>query len=372
MYATKVSDPELVFLLWEEIIVQNDRLFACYIAVAILDHEQGSLFDLKSAPIPVTLNRFKITEEVQMREIIEKSRNFKKMIPISVSTKLKQYDVFDLNKIESYVEVLKESTCLSILPREIMQLVYPEYKICPCQVKCESCDISYPVIIIDCRSSEMQLKGHFPNTEFLQEKHYNTLEAFPAFFENIKGIYHFALMDLDKNSSLVMNIAKTFIEQEFPYVSIIEGGYSSCHQLAMLFKLPINNHVPHKCIICKEQNKIKSNKEVKEEAYSLNNIQADQAKVYECHTFENGKALKTEKIDFMLTNLEIILYNSSNGFNQTFSLKDLNKLSTSKESERTLVFHFAGSRKKFEFSSKSIARKCLKEVSEAVRNLISN
>lgn len=369
MYATKTTSSDLIFMLWEEILSQNDTIFPCYVAVAILDNENFSFSDSEYGMVPVHLNRMKITSEAQMKEIIDKSKKLKRIVPVSVSTKLKQYDIFDLKRIESYVEVLKENTCLSIQPREIMQLVYPEYKICTCEVKCESCNISYPVIIIDCRSEKAQSHGNFPNTEFLKEIYYENLETFTNQFEGIKGVYHFALMDFDKDSSLVPSLAKLLIEKEFPYVSIIEGGYFSCHQLAMLFKLPINNHVPSNCSICKEQNKIKVTKPVDKPSF-INQIEnIEQHAVYECLIYEKGKLNKNRKFDLILTKNEILVYETNTGFNKKFPLIELVKISTSNDSSKVIEFHFSSSKEKFMFSNKSLAKQCIKDVSSIIKNL---
>ena len=368
MYSTMISDAILLFDLWEEIILQNDVLYPCYIAVALLDLEGLDLARNEIGLIPISLNRLKIKDKEKLQEVIEKSKVFKKLVPMSVSTKLKQYDVYDLQKIEAYIEGLKESTCLSILPREIMLLVYPESKICNCKVKCSLCDISYPVIIIDCRVQFEQKLGHFPNTAFLTDKDLGDLPVFPEQFLNIRGIYHFALMGSDKNDTqLVKTLAQHFLEYEFPYINIIEGGFSSCHQFAVLFKLEIKNHKINLCTLCKDQSKVKLNQKFVSPSFIKGEL-ANIDKRFDCLL----QGMKNRKICLVLTEKQIVLVDEEHLL-EKFEIRDLMKISTNFRCKKILTFQFSGhgDKKRLVFNHRNQAKECLKEVTLSFRTLQS-
>lgn len=368
MYSTMISDEFLLFDLWEEIILQSDVLYPCYIAVALLDLEGLDLARNEIGLIPISLNRLKIRDKCKLQEVIEKSKNFKKLVPVSVSTKFKQYDVYDLLKIEAYIEGLKENTCLSILPREIMLLAYPESKICNCKSKCHLCDISYPVIIIDCREQCEQQLGHFPNTAFLTDKDLRDIAIFPEQFLNIRGIYHFALMGSDKNDTqLVKTLAQHFLEYEFPYISIIEGGFSSCHQFAVLFKLDIKNHKINFCTLCKDQSKVKLNQKFVSPSFIKSGM-ANIEKKFDCEY----KGMKNRKISLVLTEKEIIFVDGENLL-EKYEIKDLMKIRTNFRSNKILTFQFSGlsDKKILVFNHRDQAKECLKEVTLSFRTLQS-
>lgn len=373
MYSSKIPDIFLLFELWEEIIKQNDVLYPCYIAIAILDIVGLDLARDDPYLIPVSLNRLKLKDKRNLEQIIIKSKALKKIVPVSVSTKLKQYDVYNLQRIEAYIEGLKESVCLSIMPREIMLLVYPESKICNCDGKCHMCDISYPVIIIDCRVQSEQKQGHFPNTAFLTDKDLTDLPVVPQQFLGIRGIYHFALMGSDRSDSeLVTKLAQCFIEYEFPFVSIIEGGFSSCHQFAVLFQLEIKNHNKKTCSLCIDQDRIKLSQKDLEPGMMKNEANFVE-KRFECKVQGNKKGWKKEKFVFVLTEKQIFLVNGERII-EKLEISDLIKISTTAESKKILVFQFNKTvdRKKIVFVNSSQAKECLQDVASLYRSLQSD
>lgn len=48
-----------------------------------------------------------------------------------------------------------------------------------------------------------------------------------------------------------------FQENEFPYVSIIEGGFRECHDILTSINQEMLNHLQKKCKLCKAKIKIK-------------------------------------------------------------------------------------------------------------------
>ena len=224
--------------------------------VAILDKYKSYLQGIDHEFIPIFLSKILISNEEDLQDIIFRSKQLKRSLPISISKNLKSFDLFNLKKIDSFLSVLSNSHCLSMHPKEIMHLVYPEFKTCGSSNTCKLCCTSYPIIIIDCRPAELLKQGYFPNTELLFEnipEHSNAINEFPLRFLPIKGIYHFVLLgDYNQYEDFV----KSFVNHEFPFISVVERGFNACHELVLYHKFEIKSHASDVCKYCKDEIKI--------------------------------------------------------------------------------------------------------------------
>ena len=352
MFATKLSSVNLTYILWEQIIRENDVIFPCFIGVALLEKYKNKIIGKEFACIPGALNKISIHNERDLQEIINRSKELKQYLPISTSTKLKNYDIFNLQNIDSYTQALSKSACLSILPREVLHLTYPEVKICSCVNTCTLCRNSYPIIIVDCRTQEHQNQGYFPNTEFFipEFDNPNSIQEFPSRFEGMKGIFHFALMgneDIkndnisEESDSLINQLLKAFLDKEFPLVSIVEGGYKACHEFALHYKLKIKGHRPSNCYLCTAETRVVSKKRYEDECREKIRI-TNTMQIFDCRIYDRKLKGNLPEIFLFVISFEnlFIVDNEKNIF-EKFNLTDLVKITKVSDLNKTLIFYFS-------------------------------
>lgn len=389
MYATKVNSIDLLYLLWELIVRENDSIFPCYLGVALLEKYSNEILGKEYALIPLALNKISINSKSEIYQLVDRSKEFKQYLPVSTSTKLKNYDIFNLKNIDSYTAALAKSTCLSILPREILHLTYPETKICNCENVCDLCKNAYPIVIIDCRSKEMQDQGYFPNTEFFSEnltRNPNAIMEFVSRFEEIKGIYHFALLGSEdvkydnqgqESGNTITQLIRGFLALEFPHISVVEGGFSSCHEFAMHYKLQIKGHLPSNCDLCKKQAKVLGKKQKNVEKKIQEDLRekiriTNTMQTFECKKYDKKlKGNLPENFLFVISFEHAFLADSERNICEKFELKELVKITKVNHSNKTLIFYFANvkEKKSYSFLNKKKAEECRQKVSVAFRSL---
>ncbi|CAG9333287.1 TBC1D23_3 [Blepharisma stoltei] len=277
-YSSKVGNLEALFLIWEELIIQNDPLHTIYLGVAILGYFKNFILANEGSLIPQTILHLPLNDANYIREIIQKAREIKNKMPFSLHIKLKSYDIFNLDKINYINEELEMQFCLNIMPHEVLMREFPDDKICSCKNNdcdwCKTKEKKVPLIIIDARTQSEHFQGVFPNSIILVPEAYddhNIIIDFPDQFLEMRGIYHFCLLaskelkgtnfDLkDDNQdeeddpnivqNMVQNLFQAFLLKGFQYVSIVNGGYSRCHELAIKNNLPIEGHDKSICQLC--------------------------------------------------------------------------------------------------------------------------
>lgn len=389
MYATKVTSLNYLYMLWENVIIENDYMFPCFIAVSLIDKFQDGVLGQEYALIPMALNKIAINSFEELQQVLDKSQQIKSFLPISIAAKLKNYDIFNLKSIDSYTQALSKTSCLSILPREIMHLTYPEAKLCNCQKGCRMCKNSYPVIIIDCRCPEQQKQGYFPNTEFFDGDIHNpwSIDQFPLQFINIKGVYHFALLgseDIKHDNSgqdsqnVVTKLLKSFWQKEFQYVSVVEGGYSSCHEFAIHYQLEIKDHIPSSCSLCCRSKKIISKKDVSKSLKRLKTEFREQCKanstikVFECKKYNlQMRIVQEDMLNLIIGPDTIMITDRDSHIVDRYFVKDLHKITSSHDLNTVLTFSFHSIKEKISYSfvSSKKAKSCLNKVTMVFRSL---
>ena len=292
IFSSKTSDIETLFSLWEQVIEEKDKLFTCYLAVALLEFFKSDILSDDPTIIPQKILAIRLKSTVEVREIVRMAREFKKNMPYSLHSSLLRYDVFKLATIDEILSTLNKLSCLSILARDIMQRIYPEAQLCNnCQetrCECFPSTNALPVIVIDCRTQEEQEAGILPNSSLLNCEAFSNIEylqRIPEDYARVRGVFHILLMgsgaftprehsaslreeqeeDLsddeeeDYVQNMLENLLQVFLSHDFPYVSIVEGGFQKVHEFAMHYQLEIINHNPSMCLVCSPNRKKHNN-----------------------------------------------------------------------------------------------------------------
>ena len=264
LFANKISDIELLYELWDFIIEEKDPFNSLFISVSFLLSRRNEILRTHASSVPQTISQFEVTSLEELQNILSYSSELKRNLPYSIYLSLKSLDLFNIHKLDWLIPHLEKQYCLSVHPRELVQRAFPNLK-CECEGQCEwcsSCKINIPFILVDCRTLVERQAGVIHNSLLLEEgafKDINTLLAFPDQYSSLKGIFHFGLMgskpsssdkDIDVVEHVVNNLYAAFNSKNFPYVSIVDGGYKACHDLILKYNLKIEKHNPQKCLAC--------------------------------------------------------------------------------------------------------------------------
>ena len=268
VFASKTLDFSVIFYLWDQILKADDKLFICYVAVAFI---QNCFQELKSSPLsdlPQKISGLKINCMSQAQQIISQSKEIKKSMPICFHMKLATYNIYSLESIDDIIQTLSKEVCLSVNTRYLLQKVYGSNSMSHCKETSLFPDMDQiPFIIIDCRSIEEYSSGHLSISEVLNPDNIEDIEVLKNLviekFLPIKGNFHFCLMgstglkidtieeDLCLSQVYLSEIFNCLVNAEFPYVSIVEGGYMKLHEFAVHYKIDIEGHKESSCDLCK-------------------------------------------------------------------------------------------------------------------------
>ena len=271
LFATKMPNAEHVFHLWKEVILEKDIIFPCYLAVALIGMNED-LVKGKQYPNPAqAINRIQVKEMDDVKSWIRTAKLIKESMPFSWKYNMNNYDIHNLQTVDSVILNLIGEVSVSIYPREILPMLYPDFK-CTCQgncVWCRNCINTDKYLIFDCRTEEELQGGTLPLTETINMRLWRSpyvIKEYVSNFENFKGIKHFILMcsadlshqtyDLNKDlppqtsQDMLTALMQAFQLNEFPQVSIACGGFKACHDLAERFSLEIADHLNSYCQVC--------------------------------------------------------------------------------------------------------------------------
>lgn len=274
-FAFKLDNLEVLYELWEEMLRESDPLFLVYISVAFLQHVTNLIIDKEDYLVAQAISQLGFDSIEELHMILPKARYIKKNMPYSIFVRLVNFNIYNLDTINSSIKALENEFCLTVPPQEVMIRAYPESKICMCKFKkcawCAKRPKDLPLIILDCRQGKEQEFGVFPNTSLIDPNIYKNVQAildFPDQFAEIRGIFHFCLMgskefnkgtfdinetvssDTNKTMMVIDNLLQAFLVKGFPYVSLVEGGFERCHDFALNFDLALDNHHPEFCLLC--------------------------------------------------------------------------------------------------------------------------
>ena len=122
------------------------------------------------------------------------------------------------------------------------------------------------MIVIDCRTEVEREAGMIPNTLPLDVKAYRDIEtllSIPDQYNELKETFHITLLgskavkfnkqddsEIDVVQNMIEELLKAFFKKSFPYVSIVEGGFYACHEMALSVKLELESHNSEYCMVC--------------------------------------------------------------------------------------------------------------------------
>jgi hypothetical protein len=290
---------------------------------------------------------------------------------------------------------------------------YPEMKICSCKFKqcawCVKRVKDLPLIILDCRQGKEQHEGVFPNTCLVHPDLYKDTQSildFPDQFIEIRGIFHFCLMgskdfsigtfdlqekllkDSDKTQTVIQNLLQAFLVKGFPYVSLVEGGFEKCHNFALSYSLPLDNHFDDHCSLCRpvrtrwifcfgrrSSNKTKA---VKTRSSSLNEVQVYEfddvdTGLYKCRLYDKiHKSLSEDFYEIAINHnyFTVGVVRNYGGETKTIvyhgRLENLYRIRCKNKERRIVGFYFSDNPKSlfFEFLSYTDARTCVNQATK--------
>lgn len=271
LFATKIVDTQLVFYLWKEIILEKDIVFPCYLAVALLGLNEGFIKGKQFPNAAQAINRIQVRTLDEVKTWICAARTIKSELPVSWKFAINNYDIHNLQTIDSVILNLIGEVSVSVYPREILPMLYPNFR-CSCNGSCfwcRNCKDSRDFIIFDCRTESELQGGILPSTEVFNNRYWRNpyvLMEYVNNFDSLKGKKHFVLMcsaelshknyDINQeippanSQDMLMALMQAFMLNEFPHVSVAHGGFKACHDLADRFKLEIFEHARDYCQVC--------------------------------------------------------------------------------------------------------------------------
>ena len=162
----------------------------------------------------------------------------------------------------------------------------------------------------------------------------------------------------ENENSVLYRLYNSFIQHEYPYISIVDGGYMACHEYAIQHNLKIESHNTKKCVSCNGENK-EAIESTLDKFFKFGPISRTQSheitSSYDYITNEKMfKCKLSEKISFEQSGLglvvspsQIILYDiSRKEVTDFFYISKLIKITSNKTKQEVLSFSFNDSEKK--------------------------
>lgn len=252
---------------------ENDRLFIMFISSAFLLKNRIKILRSDPSSIAQTISELTISTQEELYDILRRAGELKRILPYSLYINLYFTDSHDSLNIDEVISKFDSQSCLTVQPREIIQRCFPVLATC---VSCSNnkgtciwCSMScnpVPLIVIDCRTEVEREAGMIPNTLPLDPKAYqdiDTLVSIPDQYKELKETFHITLLgsrgfrgskndepETDVVQNMIEELLKAFFKKSFPYVSIVEGGFYACHEMAYSAKLEFDGHNAEYCMVC--------------------------------------------------------------------------------------------------------------------------
>ena len=212
---------DILFYLWNKLILENDELMIYYIVVALLINRKNILVNSNIGSIPILLNKISIDTEKDVDIIFESALNLRKKTPYSFRLFAKKLEILEhkssLHKDKFNLYHPNTLISLPIFPCEIYYICYKDIIKCPdenhnyrmnIKADCEHCDMKIEkeinYIILDLRISEKGLfvtsnekSGFLPQMTMIDHKDLNNNDLVNAIdnrFKDLKNKYHFIFM----------------------------------------------------------------------------------------------------------------------------------------------------------------------------------
>ena len=350
MFSSKIKDLNLLYTFWLALLNRDDNLFICYFGVALLQYYKSEIQNQDMMSFPVVFKRIFIENYDTLVTVLGNSDQIKNNTPISAEMALKKYNMFRLENTEAFAKILEKALCLLVLPREILERIYPDNLIAESSSTKVFSVRGLSHLLLDCRSSKEHKLGNFHNSHLLSKSAYKNpqkLADYPKKFMTIRKNYHITLMGsgaLEIEDGILHRLYRSFILHDFPYISMVDGGYSACHEFAIQHNYLLRSHNPKKCTACDCQNK-----EVIESAldkfFRLNPTEdtLKNEKVYMCSLSDTTNISESD-LGLVVTPTTILLYNINHkDVVDVLYISKLCKITSNKVSHEMLSFSFEGS-----------------------------
>ena len=364
MFSSKMRDVTLLYMFWLSLIERDDSLYVCYFGVALLQMFRADIQSQDMQSFPNVFKKIMVSNIDVLMILLNDSDKISENTPDTAKMVLKKYNMFSLANTDSFVKILERAMCLMVLPREILQQTYPHDMVCECgnQRLCHLKKLSH--VLLDCRPVKEQKMGYFPNSHLLgkgAQKSQNKLDDYPKKFMPMRRNTHITLMGNqgEETEILVQQLYASFIKHDFPYISVVDGGYSACHDFAVQHNYPISSHNPKKCLSCNGENKVIIESTL-DNFFRLNSLTKKNSvenspgedmlkteKVFLCKLTEDGN-INTSDLGLVVTPTQILLYSlSQKVVLDVMYINKLLKVTSSKNRKEILNFSFSdGSAKK--------------------------
>ena len=390
MFSGKIKVLPLLYKLWDRLNCEKDFLYLSYFGVALLGHYSQLILNHDQLTLPNVFKDLKIDDWDTLNRIMVLTDGLIYNMPYTSAWILTGYDVFDLEKCESFSVILEEFPSLLMLPRGIIHQLFSHNLICDC-VDVKSCLIQrHRYTLIDCRPLNEVKLGHFVNSTFLSKgalKNPSKLKEFPNKFMTLKGNNHIVLMgSTGKNpeTSYISQLLKAFHEKGFKYISCVEGGYEESHKFALENKLPILQHKEKNCPLCCDKEKKGSIESTLDKFFRLDTSKKatdiTNEKVYKCKINEE-QDINESGIGLCVTPKVLVVIDTKTGaISEELLIERLSKITCSKNKNEVLSFSFRDNTKRVwildhgevkEFLNKVRANYSdMKKVKNTIKNLI--
>ena len=254
-------------------MAENDRLFIMFIASAFLLKSRGRILRCDPSAIAQTIAELTISTTEELREILIRAAELKRNLPYSLYINLYFTDFYNLSNIDEEIAKFDSQSCLTVQPREVIQRCFPVLATCAsCAnskgtcIWCSRSSHPVPLIVIDCRTDVEREAGMIPNTLPLDPRAYQDIEtllSIPDQYKELRETFHITLLgskgvrynrteeaENDVVQNMIEELLKAFFKKSFPCVSIVEGGFFACHEMAYSAKLEFDGHNAEYCMVC--------------------------------------------------------------------------------------------------------------------------
>lgn len=357
MFAGKLKNLDFLYRLWSNLTIKNEILYLSYFGVALLGHYKSLILEHDQVTFPNVFKKLNIDDCQTLETIFAKTQEIMNSMPYTSEWVLRKYEIFNLEKTEMFSHDLEMLPCLLVLPRGIVCQLYNHDLVCSCQMPgdCEDRRLNY--LLIDCRPTAEQKLGNFPNSHLLSKGAQKTqaqLAEYSKKFLNIKHTHHIVLMGskgTEDEHSFLPKLLKSFSDLNFPYVSIVEGGYLECHTFALQQKLTILQHKAKNCPICCDNNAKKGNIESTLDKFfrldtTMRAVDILNEKIYKCKISEE-QDIQTSGIGLIVTIKQIVVIDTiTKDISEILLIERLTKITCNKNKSEVLSFSFKDSDKK--------------------------
>jgi rhodanese-related sulfurtransferase len=270
LFSTKIPEFQLVFSLWREMVIENDPIFPCYLAISLLKTHEKAILDNKLPNVAQAISRIKIKNPEEIEKWIFQARSIKNSLPFSWKQMISSLNIHNLDTIQTSLEKLREMVSLTVAPQEFLKGIYPEFS-CSCKgascVWCRNLKIEN-FLLIDCRTYTEVQGGCLPESEtfsqHLWENPYIIKDQVDEMmkFKGKKNIILMSSAEVNENyqfnpeqsltnsQQMLIAFLTLFLEAGFPFVSHVQGGFKYCHEIVTRNKLLIVNHSKIDCQVC--------------------------------------------------------------------------------------------------------------------------